>query len=49
MQAICLMQDNAIFYHQLSLKELLDFHAFHHILTYIHVLFFQYNEANMRY
>ena len=49
MYAIFLLQDNVIFHHQQSLKELLDFHTFHHNLTYMHVLFFQYYEAHIRY
>ena len=45
MQTISLQQDNAIFHHQESLRELLDFHALNYVLTCIHVLFLQYYEV----
>ena len=49
MQTNFLQEDNAIFHHQQSLKELLDFHDLNYILTYMHVLFFQHYEAHTKY
>ena len=48
MQTIFSLQDNAIFYHQLLPRGLLYFQAFHHILTYMHVLFPQYYEVHIK-
>ena len=48
MQALFLQQDNAVFQHQQSLRELLDFHALNYILTCMHVVFLQHFKVHVK-
>ena len=49
MQTNFLQKDDGTFYHQKSLRELLDFHTLNYVLTYMHVLFLWYCKAHIRY